>query len=112
MLTPYAVLLVRPSDGDDTVRAAFHEIARRSHPDSHDQSLSALWYLATMAYAALKTAKARDTWLAKQIKLSGLCGICKGYGIVVERRREVRVCTACEGEGRIRRSAVFTAKKR
>ena len=102
-MTPWAALLLRPIDAtDDVVRRRFHELARACHPDT-GQEQAVDWDRYSAAYAAVKTAKAREAWLAGRIMLSGLCKTCRGVGVVGGAlRRPVSVCQACNGEGRVR----------
>jgi len=105
-MTPYAVLMVKPGATDEVVRAAYHVIAKRTHPDARSgKSLTEFvqmtedWYCATEAYSAIKTDEKRKALEQRQKLLSGLCSECRGYGVVGWR---VRVCDVCDGEGRLR----------
>lgn len=99
-MTPYAVLMVKPGATDEVVRAAYHVIARRAHPDARiGESSTEDWYCATEAYSAIKTDEKRKALEQRQKLLSGLCSECRGYGVVGWR---VRVCDVCDGEGRLR----------
>lgn len=102
MLTPYAVLLVKPTDDDRTIRAAYHEIAKESHPDRVVEA-RAVWELATQAYTAVKTQAAREAWAKTQALLSGACNACEGSGVTGTRlfKGKVRLCEVCRGEGRV-----------
>jgi DnaJ-class molecular chaperone len=109
-LTPYAVLLARSNDTDDTIRGLYHVIARRTHPDAitylpstdADATNKEEWHAATSAYTAIKTAKARDAWERSRKLLSGLCAPCRGEGVQGTRRFKgvIRLCAACGGTGR------------
>jgi hypothetical protein len=110
-MTPYAVLLARPVDGDEVVRKLYHGIARCCHPDTRrgmsqaaQADLTARWHTATEAYTAIKTYDRRDTWAREQALLSGGCEACGGCGVRGSRvgKGSVRLCEACGGEGRIR----------
>lgn len=102
--TPYAVLLVRPGDPDEVIRRAYHEIARREHPDAVAAKPSDSWFAATEAYSAIKTAEKRAAWEAGARLLSGGCAACKGCGVKGTRmfKGVIRVCEGCGGEGRLR----------
>jgi curved DNA-binding protein CbpA len=109
-LTPYAVLLARPTDSDDAIRSLYHVIARRTHPDAAaapygaaQEALKAEWHAATAAYTAIKTVKAREAWERSRKLLSGLCAPCQGVGTVGTRRFKgvVRLCAVCGGTGRV-----------
>jgi DnaJ-class molecular chaperone len=109
-MTPYAVLLARPTDSDDAIRALYHVIARRTHPDAAaatygtaQEALKAEWHTATDAYTAIKTVKAREAWERSRKLLSGLCAPCRGEGTQGTRRFKgvVRLCAACGGAGRV-----------
>jgi len=110
-MTPYAVLLVKPTDTEDIIRAAYHALARESHPDKFRNTTSyeaaqaeLLWTAATTAYTLVKTESARAKWAAQQYLLSGMCATCSGYGVTGTRLagRKIRVCASCSGEGRSR----------
>lgn len=100
-MTPFATLLVKPTDDDDVIRKAYHAIARRTHPDTNEPSTE--WYTATAAYTAIKTAKARETWAKRQELLAGECDGCKGFGVKGTRmfKGKIRLCDICRGEGRV-----------
>ncbi len=105
-MTPYAVLMVRPTDGDDTVRRAFHALARTSHPDSlrNGGEPGAEWHAAAAAYSAVKTAELRDRLDRYMRGLSGFCDACRGSGVRGTRAAgaKLRLCDRCGGEGRVR----------
>lgn len=104
-MTPYAVLLVRPSDDDLTIRKRFHVLSRTEHPDRDgaDGEPGARWYVLTAAYGAVKTLILRRAWEAGQKRLSGLCTACRGFGVSGSRvgHSAPHVCVACGGEGRV-----------
>ncbi len=103
-MTPYAVLLVKPSDGDELIRKAYHAVARMEHPDREvgQKMASELWYEATAAYAAIKTFELRRSWSRQQSLHAKLCAQCEGFGVVGTRlfKSSVRVCASCAGNGR------------
>jgi DnaJ-class molecular chaperone len=104
-VTPYAVLLVRPSDDDLTIRKRFHVLSRTEHPDRDGAggAPGAQWYVLTAAYGAVKTLMLRRAWEASQKRLSGLCASCQGFGVTGSRvgRAVPRICGACGGLGRV-----------
>jgi DnaJ-class molecular chaperone len=102
-MTPYAVLLVKPTDSDEVIRKTYHRIAERNHPDANGGVAGALWHAATAAYTTVKTEEKREAWAHKQALLSGLCTECEGYGVRGTRmfKGKIRVCAECKGEGRI-----------
>jgi DnaJ-class molecular chaperone len=101
-MTPYAVLLVRPSDGDSVIRAVFHELSKEQHPDKTDGVPGPRWYAVVDAYMAVRDEARREEWKAAQRMLSGFCKACNGYGVQGSRvlGRKIRPCEACGGEGR------------
>jgi hypothetical protein len=101
-VTPYAVLLVKPTDTDEVVRKAYHETARRDHPDANGGRPGPMWHTATAAYAAIKTAAARESWAKRQSALSGRCELCDGCGVRGTRMfgGRIRACDGCGGAGR------------
>lgn len=102
-MTPYAVLLVKPTDSDEVVRKTYHVLARASHPDRQMTQLPpAGWYVATAAYTSIKTLQARTTWMDKQRLLSELCNDCDGIGVKGTRmfKGKIKLCATCKGEGR------------
>jgi len=111
-VTPYAVLLVRSSDGDDAVRRAYHAIARLTHPDvrrglpSQAQARATeRWHAATMAYSLVKTQALREAWARSVAGLAGVCITCDGLGVTWRRLgndRAVKICARCDGAGRTR----------
>jgi DnaJ-class molecular chaperone len=109
-MTPYATLLLRPSDSDDTVRARFHALSKHEHPDRPGAGgvPGTFWYVLTDAYASVKTAELRAGWERAQRSLSGLCPECDGFGVQGSRVAggKIRVCDACEGQGRLYSTSV------
>jgi DnaJ-class molecular chaperone len=104
-MTPYATLMVKPLDGDLTIRQAYHALAKRHHPDkSLGKPVPKEWYAASAAYAVIKTEDARRRYADYTSKLAGVCQACSGSGVKGTRvgRSKVRICVMCEGEGRIR----------
>jgi hypothetical protein len=110
-LTPYAVLKVKPTDTDDTIRAFYHIIARRTHPDAitylpstdEDALNKEEWHAATAAYSAIKTEDKRAAWERERRLLSGRCVPCQGVGTQGTRRFKgtIRLCACCGGTGRV-----------
>jgi DnaJ domain len=101
-VTPYAVLLCRPSDGDAVIRKAYHALVRSEHPDANDGEEGARWAELTGAYNAIKTEALRDRWAASRHLRAGSCAACDGCGTTGTRRFKgvVRLCVACGGRGR------------
>lgn len=111
-LTPYAVLLARPADSDETIRRLYHNIARYTHPDAIARfpepgrsKAREEWYRATEAYTAIKTEPVRRALELTTNRLSGVCTACRGFGVKGSRLggAKVRICEACKGEGRVKR---------
>ena len=110
-MTPYAVLLVKPTDDDLTIRKRFHEISKTQHPDrtltvGEEPGPGPLWYALTDAYQQVKTPSARREWHSRQVKLARLCGACSGCGVTWKRvghDKGAVVCAICGGEGRVKR---------
>lgn len=100
-MTPYAILLVKPTDSDEVIRKTYHVFARQTHPDKHVQDPE--WYVYTTAYTAIKTADAREAWERQQAMLSGRCADCEGAGVRGTRmfKGKIRLCTTCKGMGRL-----------
>ena len=105
-MTPYAILLVKPSDSDEVIRKTYYVLARDSHPDvvGTGSVARAKWELATEAYNAIKTEELRTVWTHHAALLAGLCAKCAGAGTVGTRmfKGKIRVCEACCGEGRVK----------
>ena len=104
-MTPWAELLVRPSDDDLTIRKRFHILIADQHPDRDgaDGEPGARWYDLTRAYSAIKTEDARTAWLATRAKLARLCQDCNSLGVKIRRLgkdKGISVCAICGGEGR------------
>lgn len=99
-ITPYAVLLVRPSDNDDAVRKAFHALAERWHPDKRGGEVTGQWHAAAQAYAVVKTEGLRAAWERSMKLHAGRCAECEGYGVKGSRLTKVRVCSGCGGGGK------------
>jgi DnaJ-class molecular chaperone len=107
LLTPYAILQVRPADGDDAIRARFHVLARHCHPDAiltqrgaNFVKLKADWELYSGAYAKVKTAALRTAWERGEALLAGRCGSCRGVGVTGGALGAIKICQECKGEGR------------
>lgn len=103
--TPYAVLLVRPSDSDAVVRERYYEMAELYHPDKEhpgDAEASGEWHEINTAYQAIKTAHLRGQLGVTITKQSRLCGVCHGTGVTGMRlgKQTVMECLSCEGKGR------------
>ena len=102
-LSPYAVLLAKATDTDETIRALYHVIAKECHPDVvKTEAAAAQWHAATEAYTAIKTLAARSDLLRRTALLAHRCGTCEGTGVVGSRsvKPGVRLCPACKGAGR------------
>jgi hypothetical protein len=105
-LTPYAVLLVRPADGDDRIRKTYHRQAQLHHPDAQvaQEAAGSLWYVAAAAYNAIKTPALRADLERRTALLAGVCAACGGLGVAGSRvgGGKVRVCAVCGGAGVVR----------
>ena len=105
-VTPYCVLLCKPTDPDEVIRKAYHVLARLSHPDSVGTGPVAreAWARATDAYNQVKTAELREALAERQALLSGLCAACDGAGVKGTRmfKGKITACSECGGEGRMR----------
>lgn len=101
-MTPYAVLLAKPTDDDNAIRAAYHVLARQLHPDLGGP-FSEDWYKVTVAYTSIKTEEARKLWEGRQKGLSKVCTNCSGSGVKGTRLLggKIRHCDVCKGEGRL-----------
>jgi DnaJ-class molecular chaperone len=106
-MTPYAVLQVRPADGDDAIRARFHVLARKCHPDivltrrgTNFLKLKTDWALYSGAYAKVKTTALRTVWERAEQLLAGRCPVCQGSGVQGGPLSGVKLCLECKGEGR------------
>jgi DnaJ-class molecular chaperone len=106
-VTPYATLLVKPTDDDAAIRSAYHALARKNHSDvTVDHRPGPAWFASTEAYNLVKTEGARAAWWLSQCSMAGLCGTCSGLGVTWHRTgwdKAVRICAACSGEGLIAR---------
>ncbi len=100
-MTPYAILLVKPTDSDEIIRKTYHVFARQTHSDLNDGKRED-WEKFTAAYTAIKTAEQRVAWATKRGMLAGLCVTCEGSGVRGTRlfKGKVRLCEECKGEGR------------
>jgi DnaJ-class molecular chaperone len=114
-MTPYAVLLVKPTDDDAVIRARFHELIRPEHPDLGGASgkPGENWSALTEAYGLVKTSSARQSWERKVRTLAGLCTSCQGFGVRGSRigGGRITICPACQGEGRVMRPEKPRRKK-
>jgi DnaJ-class molecular chaperone len=107
-VTPYAVLLVKPTDDDDMIRKRFHELARSQHPDRDGAAgvPGPLWQTLIDAYGQVKTAQLRAAWHQAQVHLARLCLTCEGLGVTwrrVGKDRAATICGKCNGEGRVKK---------
>ena len=109
-MTPYAVLLAKHTDSDDTIRRLYHAIVRYCHPDAlrgmpqdSQDKLRLQFHRVTEAYNLIKTDALRTVWSHRQELLSGNCAACKGTGTAGTRmfKGVIRVCGTCKGEGRV-----------
>ncbi len=104
--TPYAALMVRPADSDETIRAQFHALSKEQHPDraGADGVPGKEWYDIVAAYTAIKTLAAREALARRMAALSGFCTACTGSGVRGSRfaGSRLRHCDACHGAGRTR----------
>ena len=105
-MTPYTVLLVHPTDSDETIRRRFHALSAHHHPDRAGARgvPGPLWYDITEAYSAIKTETKRAALEKHGAKLAGRCAVCRGSGVVGSRfaGSKIKVCEVCKGEGRKR----------
>jgi DnaJ-class molecular chaperone len=102
-LTPYAVLLVKPTDDDGGIRKRFHDLSRIYHPDANGGVPDERWHGAVVAYNAVKTAELRLELARRTHGTAGVCLQCDGCGVVWSRlkpRYPPRVCEKCDGRGR------------
>jgi len=101
-MTPYAILLVKPTDDDKTIRKAYHVFAEAHHPDANQGQAGPVWFIATKAYNEVKTEELRGAWESRQSILAGLCATCKGCGVTGTRmlKGKIKLCKDCGGEGR------------
>jgi DnaJ-class molecular chaperone len=102
-MTPFASLLVLPTDDDDRIRCAYHALSRLHHPDRAGGAPGPRWYEIAAAYAAVKTVAARARWAWEMELAAGSCPACAGYGVQGSRITKVRLCPACGGEGKEKR---------
>lgn len=100
-MTPYAILLVKDTDPDEVIRNTYWVFAKQHHPDVPG-NVPVEWTKYTDAYTLIKTKEAREALAKKQGLLSGFCDACKGTGVQGTRmfKGKIKVCTACNGEGR------------
>ena len=108
MKTPFAVLQIKPSDDDLTIRKRFHELSKSQHPDRPGAGgiPGPLWQQLVDAYGQVKTATHRTAWHQAQAQLARLCHTCEGLGVTwkrVGRDRSATICGECNGEGRVKR---------
>ena len=114
-LTPYAVLGVKNTDSDDTIRRAYHVVARTEHPDaSVGGKPTPAWYISTEAYTAIKSVLARIQWEAQLRIAAKVCIKCRGYGVSGSRvgGGSVGTCKGCNGTGRSDGAGVTTPPRR
>ena len=107
-MTPYSVLLVKPTDDDLTIRKRFHELSKANHPDRPGAGgvPGPLWQVLVDAYGQVKTAALRAQWCRAQSQLARLCTICGGNGVTwrrVGKDRSPIICEKCNGEGRVKK---------
>lgn len=105
-MTPYAELMVRPTDTDEMIRARFHVLSRACHPDLVDSPQArATWFRIAGAYSAVKTAVKRATYDKGMQVLARRCRTCNGSGVQGSRSAgsKIRVCVSCAGEGRAKK---------
>ncbi len=106
-MTPYATLIVRPADADEVIRARFHQLARRCHPDAvltrrgtNFLKLTEDWVRYSGAYGLIKTAALRQEWERRESIRAERCKQCAGNGVTGGPLSGVKVCERCKGEGR------------
>ena len=103
VLSPYAVLLAKATDTDETIRALYHAIAKACHPDvDKTEDAAVRWHAATEAYTAIKTLALRADLLRRTALLAHCCSTCEGTGVIGSRsvKPGVRLCLTCKGTGR------------
>lgn len=115
-MTPYAILKVRPQDGDDYIRTVYHSLAKDQHPDRPGASGTPGldWYAITAAYKQINTQEKRDALVAQYKLLAGRCEACSGLGVMggARVRLSLRVCDACNGEGGVGRPRRFAKHRK
>lgn len=100
-LTPYAVLLVKPTDGDVAIRKRFHELSRLYHPDTGSDERQQ-WQATVDAYNAIKLPELRVDLHRKTQKRAYVCSTCLGCGVVwsrVKPNARANRCATCKGAG-------------
>ena len=107
-MTPYAILLCKPSDTDLAIRKRFHELSKTQHPDRSGAGgvPGSLWQDLVDAYGQVKTDERRIAWHQAQAHLARLCHTCEGLGIAWKRigkNKDAVVCVKCNGEGRVKK---------
>lgn len=102
-MTPYAILLVKPTDPDDVIRKAYHKHAETQHPDRNGGVPGPQWKVTTDAYTAIKTEDARNNWALRLSLMAGVCENCDGSGVKGTRmfKGKIRLCEECKGVGRV-----------
>ena len=104
-MTPYAVMLVKPNDGDVAIRKRFQMQSKKQHPDRDGANgqPGPEWFSLAAAYSQIKTEGLRAAWAAKNNLLSRLCKPCSGLGVRGTRigGGKITVCDKCSGEGRL-----------
>lgn len=103
ILTPYATLLVKPTDTDDVIRHEYHALARKQHPDlRNDKEPGPRWQEVNEAYPLVETVSRRTAWAKAHAMKSGGCTKCVGSGVVGSRVAggKIKVCVTCKGVGR------------
>jgi len=105
-MTPYAILLVRPVDSDETIRKRFHVLSKGQHPDriGAKGTPGPEWYEQAAAYSCVKTEALRKEWAAYRKQLARQCVTCGGCGVVWKRigkDQGTKVCAQCAGEGAV-----------
>ncbi len=114
-MTPYALLLVRPTDTDLTIRQRFHVLSRQQHPDRDggNGEPGALWFQLTEAYSQIKTSGLRAVWARRQAVRARGCPACYGAGVAgtTSLGGRVRLCAECGGEG-VTNGLVYNRRRR
>ena len=107
-MTPFAVLLVKPTDDDLTIRKRFHELSKIQHPDRAGAGgmPGENWHQLVTAYSLIKTEERRAAYRHAQARLAHLCPVCFGSGVTwkrVGKDKSASICTKCNGEGRVKK---------
>lgn len=101
-MNPWKTLGINRQSSDDTIRAAYIELAKKHHPD-HKTGNKDKFVQINEAYQILGDRQRRSTFIRAMLVTNPNCVTCKGEGVMFKRKGFTHgvasSCLSCGGAG-------------